>query len=249
MRSFDLVDFKAAEADFFLKKLANEAIDPIIVGFYFSAYVSAARSITFCLQAVLNDLSGFDAWYKLRQDALKKDGLAKFFVEARNLSQKVGVVPIETGAMDRIEDGQIRIRHFFAHNHPDFKDLPNLDVAQSCKENLRSLLKIVYDCYIDFGTEIDPHQHYTKANYERLNLSIDDVDEELMGVRGWTYVEGWPEEYRWQMHRNQIPGCRIGPLFEEYLGLIKPGPPQLPETLEDFDGVSWVPPCLEKKRT
>lgn len=244
MRSFDLVDFKVAEADFFLNKLINEAVDPATVGFYFSAYSAATRSITFCLQAALKDLPGFEPWYRGKQDELKRDLLARFFVEARNIAQKVGVVPIETGVVNRVKNGQIYMKFYFAREHPDFKRLPDIEVGQACKENLCSLLKIVYDCYVDFGTEIDPHQHYTKANFERQGRTIDHVDEELIGIRGWTCVEGWPEEYRWQAHRDRLPGCRIDHLFEEYLGLAKPSPPRLPESPDEYDGLEWIPPCL-----
>lgn len=244
MRSFDLVDFKVAEADFFIKKLSGEATDPTTIAFYFSAYVAAARSITFCLQAVLNNMPGFSKWYQQKQDKLKQDSLARFFVEARNLSQKVGVVPIQSGSVTKAVDGRLCMKFYFARKHPDFDHLPDLEVIEACRSNFCRLLYIVYDCYVDFGTEIDPHQHYTKINVERQGRNIEDVDEELMGIRGWTYVEGWPEEYRWQLHRNQLPGCRISHLFEEYLNLTKPHPPDLPENPEDFDGISWVPPCI-----
>lgn len=246
LRSFDLVDFKVAEADFFLRNLQNAGMNPLTAGFYFSAYSAAARSITFCLQAVLKDLPGFEAWYDRKQAELKQDPLAQFFVASRNMSQKIGVVPIQAGFSSENEKGEIKSAFYFNREHPDFKNLPDCEVGQACAQYLRTLIKIVYECYVEFGPEIDPHQHYTRESFDLLGLTIDDADEELMGVRGWTYVDGWPEAYRWQALRNQLPGCRIDHLFMEYLNLRRPTPPLLPENPDHFDGKEWVPPCLKK---
>ena len=167
MRSFDLVDFKVLEADFFLEKISREP-DPIIIKFYFSAYTSAARSITFSLQAVMKGVPEFDEWYESKQEILKKDKLAKFFVQARNISQKVGVAPIYGGSMKKNDDGKLVVKYFFGRDHPDFKDLPESDVATACKDNFSRLLLLIHECYVKFGVVIDPHQYYTKANFEHL---------------------------------------------------------------------------------
>jgi hypothetical protein len=245
MRSFDLVDFKIMEADFFLKKLSQEATTPITCRFYFSAFTAAARSVTFCLQSVLSDLEGFKMWYEKRQIELSLNPVTKFFVEARNMAQKVGVVPIDRWVSKGIIDGKLQMEFYFASDHPDFGYLPNGEVGVTCVEYLKCLLNLVYDCYVDFGVEIDPHQHYTKANFLRIGKTIDDADEELMGVRGWTFIEGWPEAYRWQAHRDQLPGCRIAHLFYEYLKIEVPKPPRLPNDQNDFNGNDWVPPSIE----
>lgn len=238
MRSFDLVDFKIGEGEYFLKKIRNSK-DIFEVRFLFSAYVSAVRSVTFCLQAVLSDIDGFKNWYSTKQENLKKDSVAKFFLEARNLSQKVGTVPISSGS-----SSNGKTKHYFDSKNPEFKSLPEEDVYTACQEYFTLVLKLVYDCYVDFGTTIDPHQHYTKPNFILLGKSIDDLDEYLIGIRGYTSFARWPEEYRWQAHRNSMPGCRISALFPKYLGLLKPHPPQLPADPAQFDGISWVPPCL-----
>src|SRR5690606_26278484 len=207
MRSFDLVDFKVGEGEYFLKKI-KKSKDIFEVRFLFCAYTSAVRSITFCLQAVLSDVEGFKNWYSLQQENLKTNSLAKFFIEARNISQKVGVVPISSGSYSKGHT-----KHYFDHKNSEFENLPTNDVYTACREYFISVLKVVYDCYVDFGTTIDPHQYYTKANFARLGKTIDDLDEQLIGIRGYTNFAKWPEEYRWQAHRNSIPGCRISDLF------------------------------------
>ncbi len=72
MRSFDLVDFKVLEAHYFLEKMEGFVVFPEI-NYLFSAFVSANRSITFCLQAVLKSLEGFESWYATQQKDLKSD--------------------------------------------------------------------------------------------------------------------------------------------------------------------------------
>jgi hypothetical protein len=50
------------------------------IGYYFSAFISAARSITFTLQASLKDVNGFPEWYKEKQTLLKKITSQGFFM-------------------------------------------------------------------------------------------------------------------------------------------------------------------------
>ncbi len=229
MRSFDLVDYKVGEAEYFLKKMFV-CWDPIEIRFLFSAYASAMRSITFCLQATLSDVQGFKNWYQLHQIELKKNHLAKFFLNARNTSQKVGVIPIYSGTLI---DGKILF--YFGHDD-EIKNVPQEDVITASMNYFKLILKIVYDCYNDFGTIIDPYQYYTKANFNKMGKTIDDLDEEFFGIRGYTYIEGWPETYRWEIIRNQIPGCKISSFFVEYLDLLKPQPPILPKEPKNYDG-------------
>ena len=94
-RGFYLVVDKVAETDFFLTQLKEYAQYLEEFGFYFSAFVSAARSITFSLQAVMSHYPGFQDWYLTRQEKLKQSELARFFVDLRNHIQKVGGIPIE----------------------------------------------------------------------------------------------------------------------------------------------------------
>ena len=53
MRSFSPVDEKLEEADFFLEGMAASEKSWLRTRFLFSAFVSAARSVTFALQASL----------------------------------------------------------------------------------------------------------------------------------------------------------------------------------------------------
>lgn len=90
-RSFGIVEQKLEESDFFLTKL-EETIELAPFDYepqyYLSAFASATRSITFTIQASISDIKGFDKWYSNQQSKLRQNKLARYFLEARNLSQK-----------------------------------------------------------------------------------------------------------------------------------------------------------------
>lgn len=267
MRSFDLVDEKVGEADFFLDRLLTAGWDMFPVRCYFSAFVASARSITFALQAALKGLEGFDSWYEQRQQALQDNKTARFFNAVRRASQHIGINPVTQGVMrtcasekvkwyfapgpgmgmlsgkDRIVElaRALLIRRGIPEvstmtppevlkrcfGYSDLPEAPKVDVVTACQEYMGMLVGTVYHCYERFGLHIDAHQHYTQEHYTCMGKTIEDAEEELFGVRGWTAVPGVPTEYRWQMLRDSQPGCRISHLFEKYLGRTPPVPERL----------------------
>ena len=64
--SFGIVEEKLFEADFFLEKLKSCVGEVKFqeARFYMSAFIAAARSVTFTLQKSLNGIEGFEDWYK-----------------------------------------------------------------------------------------------------------------------------------------------------------------------------------------
>src|SRR5262245_58858219 len=98
MRSFGLVDDKLEEADFFLNELIAAKGNFYRARHLFSAFVSAARSVTFALQGSLSDAPGFAEWYKVRQTELRKNPLARFFHECRTDAQHLGMNPVAGGS-------------------------------------------------------------------------------------------------------------------------------------------------------
>jgi hypothetical protein len=57
VRSFEIVDHKIAEADFFCCRIQNAKVSE--VRFFFSAFIAALRSVTFAMQASLDGATGF----------------------------------------------------------------------------------------------------------------------------------------------------------------------------------------------
>jgi hypothetical protein len=53
-----------------------------------SAFLSAARSVTFVMQTEFNDVSEFLEWYKEKQSQMSEDRLMRFMKEKRNIALK-----------------------------------------------------------------------------------------------------------------------------------------------------------------
>lgn len=92
MRSFQVVENKINESDFFLEHLKSSKGVEII--YYLSAYLSATRSITFALQVAMRGIDGFEEWYKLQQHKLKGNPIALYLLEVRNYTLHEGEYPI-----------------------------------------------------------------------------------------------------------------------------------------------------------
>ena len=190
--------------------------------FIFSAFVSAARSITFALQAVMDKIDGFESWYRIRQNQLAKDDVCKFFVEYRNLVLKTGELPIIGGASGD-PNGKSKYRHYF--NRTLSAEPPFDEEAVSLSEvYLHKILEVVEDCYRDFGLVIDPDQYYSLENMQRLGFTLEDVEESLGLPRGWTNIEGYPnlDEERMRALRRHIPMSGIKWIFDKYRNKTDP---------------------------
>jgi len=223
-RSFSLVDHKVAEAEFFLEHLRGCGFNIFAFRCFCSGFVSSARSITFSLQAVLADASGFPDWYSRHQGRLRSDPTARFFHEFRTVNQHIGDNLVGGGVFGR----DIGHRYLFTPTQ-EIPNVPDGDAVEACSVYFTALLEIVYDCYLSFGPIIDAKQRYTAEHFQSLGMSIEDAEEELGYPRGWTDI-GDPRAtpYRWQVLRDQQAGCEIDHIFEKYLGRVTPRPGRLP---------------------
>jgi hypothetical protein len=189
-RGFGLVDDKLFEADFFLEKLSDCGFNFWEARFYLSAFVSAARTVTFALQGSISDLDGFNEWYSAKQEALRSSPTARFFAKARTDSQHLGINPLHGGGSARGADG--KLEHWFYLGSgllgEELQDCPTVDVVTACREYLTLLVQMVFDCYQQFGPSIDPSLFYTVENLERRGMSIEDVEESVGYPRRWTAV-------------------------------------------------------------
>jgi uncharacterized HAD superfamily protein len=239
MRSFGLVEDKVYEADFFLEKI-RDCTHPQECNYYFSAFLSASRSITFSLQACMSDVDGFDEWYKEMQEKLKKNEMAKKFVEMRNVSQKVGEHFITSGSFYTDEKGKTKCRFYFQDESTYYRigenprqvlleqmfsgklfDHKEEDVATQCEKNFILLIEIIYDCFQNFGDVIDPAKYYTLENLDRLGISIEDIETRLGFPQGYTKVEGISDEDRIRLLRESEPSSEIDYIFMKYLNKVR----------------------------
>jgi len=187
-RGFYIVTDKVAEADFFLERLI-EAQGYSSFPFYFSAFVSAARSVTFALQAVMAEFPGFAEWYASERKGLQESPLAKFFVQLRNHLQKVGSVPVsQSGKFDG--EGFISTAYFIPIA-ADLENVPDGEVTDLCCRYLQEVLTLVGKAYRHFDVYVDPRALFTRRARDMLNWSIEDLEEALGFPRGWTHVPDW----------------------------------------------------------
>jgi hypothetical protein len=222
-RSFGLVDDKLDEADFFLSRM--EEANFYEIRHYFSAFVSAARSVTFAVQGSISDIDGFKEWYAGWQATLAADRMAGFFLDARNDVIHLGENPIRGGSSYRAEDGG-SVQLFWFRDAVPFdldpapekrKSYPREDVITACRAFLVTLVSLVYDAYVHFAPEVDAHVHYTQSHFQAIGKTIEDAEEELFGYRGWTEAPGLTVNDRWRLIRRNLTGCTVAHLFEKHL--------------------------------
>jgi hypothetical protein len=125
--------------------------------FYFNAYASAARSVTFVLQAVMTAVPGFAAWYEAEQAKLGRDPVAAFLLQARNETQKVGIEATRSHGSGTMAHGRhVRCRpHFAFVTLRKARPAPRGEAVTMCRSHLVNLGTLVATCYRAFTKEID----------------------------------------------------------------------------------------------
>ncbi|HEY4301268.1 MAG TPA: hypothetical protein VGM73_10365 [Candidatus Didemnitutus sp.] len=225
--TFDTVDNKIAEAEFFLQKMCGCSHGKDF-NWYFSAFLSAARTSTLALQRFKDAIPGFQAWYEPHRQRMATNDLAKAFLDMRNDHVHGGPYPV-SGSMSH---GRT-VEHYFRQNDPRKSSAPGTpQVVQASTEYFVDLLEIVHDCYVKLGVHFDPQQYYTKENYPGR-----DIDAAECEVCGWVCTslikEGFTKDDRWNELRGRVAECFINHLFRAYLDKITPQP-VVPEHCADF---------------
>lgn len=225
--TFETVDTKIAEAEFFLRQMAHPPSEASSFNYLFSAYVSAARTTTLALQQ-FKHLPGFEAWYGSHRDRLRREPLAKFFLDTRNDHVHGGPYPVTASMHHR---GKSLYYFDRGANAPERQDN---DVVSMCRDFFVLLLEVAYDCYVKLGVHIDPQQYYTREHFAKLGRAIDDAEVEVWGWVCTSLInEGCNEDDRWHELRGQVGECLINHLFYAYLGQPTPQP-ELPDHIADF---------------
>lgn len=207
-QSFGIVEDKLFEAEFFLDRLRVSSRFNYGSRYYFSAFVSAARSVTLALQATMKDVEGFTEWYQEAQLKLKVNALARFFVEIRNDSIHKGLNPLNQISISHLREDLFYQMH--QHDHSHVLVLPNLhqdstmlaDAVQVSTVYFVSLINVVFECYSEFRYVVDPQWYFTYENFSAMGKSFEDAVVELGFPSEWaTYapIEG----DKWRILRLQ----------------------------------------------
>lgn len=228
--SFGVVEDKLREAEFFLAQLCNTSRVSFEANCYFSAFVSATRSVTFAIQASLKGVPGFKVWYESAQKQLKTDPQAPFFVEIRNEVVHKGGNPLNRVSLDHLREDLARQLHGDRRGHvlvlpaAQRRDSTVLvDAVEVCEQYFTSLVSVVYECYSVFKTVVDPQWYFTEANFSSTGKSFEDALVELGFPPNWTAgIPVGPEA--WRVIRSRQPSCLVNDLFDRFLGKSIPDP-------------------------
>ena len=238
-QSFGIVEDKLCEAEFFLNKLPGSGYFSFDARCYFSAFVSAARSVTLSLQTTMRGVSGFEAWYQDAQAKLKADPLAPFFVEIRNASVHRGVNPLNQVTLDHMRDylfSQIR-----DGERPHVLVLPNVcqkgssflvDAVQAATLYFTSLVNVIFDCYDHFKCVVDPRWYFTSGNFSAMGKTFEDALTELGFPPEWGACAPAGDD-GWRVLRLQQPACQLNDVFRRYIGREITDPDDLNDTTCD----------------
>jgi hypothetical protein len=77
---------KLAEASYFLGQAKLSLTEPVILSYYLSAFVSAARSVTFVMQFEFGKNQEHKEWYEKKQEKMKTDRIFSIFKDLRDIT-------------------------------------------------------------------------------------------------------------------------------------------------------------------
>jgi hypothetical protein len=159
---------KVREAKHFLDQLVGTWSNSQ-AGYHFSAFASAARSITFTLQAVCDDVPGFEEWYADQRAALAANRESRFLLDARNETQKVGVSPLKysgvvTSAAEHDEHDRFHCRRVYRFTALDDAQaaLPEREAVLVCRDHLARVAAVVATSYRRLRPALDPDGSLTQ---------------------------------------------------------------------------------------
>lgn len=211
-----IVEEKIFEADFFLEKLKDcKGTQLREARFNLSAFITAARSVTFTLQKSLSGVDGFDAWYEQQRERMKNNKLSSFFLNARNLAQKVGHYHINGSS---IEGGKNEF--LFIDFTKSYDYIPEEDIVTAAQKHLTFLTEIIYDCFKKFGDIIDPDKYYSKEALGKRGQTVKDVELEVWGYTKWTGM-GMSEDESLHYILQHMVKSPMDELFIKYLRKTK----------------------------
>ena len=224
-RSISIVEYKVQQTAFFLRHIEAAGFDMFAVQCNTDAFAASARSITLALQAVAGKVNGFEAWYAPKQEMLRRDRLAHFFLKYRNVSSKIGDTVVRGGEMRRGSDGNMTALHYFGPI-PDLPNVPSDDIVTVCRQYFTTLLELIFDAMTAFKYALDDRWYFTDENFRRMGKSFSDAVMECGFPEQWANISGGLDQRsQWQvLRKTQTVGCQINALFVEYLGRCILGP-------------------------
>jgi hypothetical protein len=186
-KPFWLINGKLCEADFFLDKL-REAPSLDEARYYFSAFVSAARSVTYAIQATLNTVDGFNEWWQGKRIDFQENSFAKYLKKVRDELVHVGMNPLGIH------------RRGFSIPFSEFlligRDAPEENVSVVATEYMALLVMTSKEAFSRYWTFLDLSKSLTLASLHEKGKKLEDIEEELGLPCGWSNSNNRTSEER-----------------------------------------------------
>lgn len=184
LTSLLLVEERLFEADYFARRLRRSP--PHLLEYNLNAFLSAARSVTFLLQKEMAHVPGFREWLAKKQDELRADAAARFFLLLRNFSQKEGRVrTVGFGS----STARRRWTYRFAEGtHPVPPELYDRDIVDCCSEHVAKLARLTLEFADAFPAYSCPHRALTVDGVAVLGVPLADVAAAAGLPEGWFEV-------------------------------------------------------------
>lgn len=153
--SFDRLEHKLAEAQFFLCKATTSGVPLFEAWCYVSAFAAATHGVTSLLAAELGHIPGFEAWYEARLGLLRQSPFARY------LGVPVGEAAANPTGRDhprlyRDPRGALIVRPApmdAADGRLDtVTGTVELDVVAAAREHLRAVSLLIAECFRAFGS-------------------------------------------------------------------------------------------------
>lgn len=221
--SFGVVENKLREAHFFLSQLGESDRLSFESDCYFSAFVTAARSVTDAMRGSMKGVPGFKVWFDEALTRLKIDPLAPFFVEIRNEVVHEGINPLNRVSLEHLradlsrqlqgDRGHVLVLPVAGRQDATVV----LSAVDACEQYFISVVGVVYECYSTFKAVVDARWYFTEANFKARGKNFEEALVELGFPPSWaTGAPKGPEA--WRVLRSQQDPCLVNDLFDRYLG-------------------------------
>jgi len=167
---------KLLEAKYFLERMVENQDKRDVFKYNLSAFLSAARSVTWIMQREFGKVPGFIEWYRIQQDKMRSDEKMRILGDKRHATTheepvrphaQVGVTVTERlimtdsvsvvvthadGTIERSDSTSPPPPPASATTQPNaewrwsFDEIPDMDVITVCREHMSKLESIVADC-------------------------------------------------------------------------------------------------------
>lgn len=212
-KTYAYVENKLDEAKFFLEKMKETRQDLRLLRFNFSAFLSAARSITWTLQRNMKEIDGFEQWYEGQQKELKANPVVEIMNNARVDTVHKGKIRVSFPGIYLDEQGRLQLTHYITDTISDDSIRDFGDVFHASETYVNSLQKLVNDFEKRFPEFIDLDKLYTIKGLKARKMTIEDLEEQLGFERGWT--RGIPDRERLRLLKQSTPPLLYKEMFRD----------------------------------